>query len=103
MSEIFESIRQFLLSINFVEGKNESGDVTFTKTFELPKRQVVINGRKVKTPVETKDFVITSLGQGSMYNVGEEEEELQGFNMANNDIWVSNLEDFKFWLNAILK
>ena len=98
---LFDSIKQFLLNNHFVEGTNDKGEITFTRTFELPKRQVMVNGRRVETPVETRDFVITHRGKGSMINVGEEEDELQGFNMANNDIWVDSLEDFKFWIGRI--
>lgn len=103
MSELFESIRQFLIGNGFTEGTTEDGAITFNRTFEAPRRQVVVNGHRIDTPVETFDFQIVALGRGSMYNVGEEEEELQGFNMANNDIWCSSLEDFKFWLGQILK
>ena len=101
MSEIFESIKQWLLANGFTEGTNEEGVTTFTHTFEAPRKQVIINGKRMETPVETYEFVITSLGKGSMWNVGEEEQELQGFNMADNDIWVDSLEDFKFWIGRI--
>lgn len=101
MSEIFESIKQWLLANGFSEGTNEDGATTFTHTFEAPRKQVIINGKRIEAPVETYEFVIISLGKGSMWNVGEEEQELQGFNIANNDIWVDSLEDFKFWIGRV--
>lgn len=101
MSEIFNSIKQFLLDEGFNEGMNDRNEVTFTKTFRVPGRQLVVNGKKFDEPGHNMDFVITSLGAGTMYNVGEEEEEIWGFNMSNNDLWVFSLEDFKFWYNQV--
>lgn len=101
MSAIFNSIKQFLIDEGFNEGTNDRNEVTFTKTFQVPGRQMMVNGKRFDEPGHNVDFVITSLGAGTMYNVGDEEEEIQGFNMANNDIWAFSLEDFKFWYNQV--
>ena len=102
-SKIFTFIKDFLLNQGFVEGTNSYGDPTFTKTFSIPGRQLVVNGKRFDEPAHNRDFIITSLGPGTMYNVGEEEEEIWGFNMANNDLWVFSLEDFRFWYDQIFK
>ena len=99
---LYKSIADFLQRQDFKVGTNDS-QTTFTRTFSIPGRQMIINGQQVTEQPKPMDFVITSLGRGTMYNVGEEEEELQGFNMAGSDIWVNSLEDFKFWLDIIFK
>lgn len=98
MSEIYNQIRDLILKNNFVEGTNKRGEITFTREFTVPGKIVVINGQRMDTPSETRDFVITYLGQGEMCDTHQE---LHGFNMANNDIWVDSFEDFKFWISKI--
>ena len=103
MSNLFDSISTYLQNKGFVVGTNEKESITFSKEFEAPRRQVIVNGQKLVEPVHKVNFVITCLGQGKMYNAGDEEEELQGYNMADNDIWVSSLDDFKFWMHRIFE
>ena len=74
-----------------------------TKEIKLPGRQIVINGQPVVEPDRTAEVHITYIGEGTFYNVGEEGEPIYGFKLNNgDDIWVENLEGFKFWFDDIL-
>lgn len=95
---LFDSIKQFLMNNHFVKGTNEREEIIFTREFTVPGKIVVINGQRMDTPAETRGFIITYLGQGEMCDTHQE---LHGFNMANNDIWVDSFEDFKFWISKI--
>lgn len=99
-----KQIEDFLSQNRFAKATNDRNNIIYTRTFKLPKRQVIVNGEVVDTQDEYRDFVITYLGEGAILDIDNvPTTPLYGYNMAGNDIWVDSLEDFKFWISKIFK
>lgn len=99
-----KQIEDFLIQNRFVKATNDRNNITYTRPFKLPKRQLVVNGEVMNTPDEYRDFIITYLGEGAILDIDNfPVTPLYGYNMAGNDIWVDSLEDFKFWTDKIFK
>lgn len=100
--DVFKQIEDFLIQNDFK--MTEDDGVKYTRQIEGPQRQIIVNGQRVDTPKQYIDFIITYLGEGSILDIDNcPITPLHGYNMMNNDIWVENFEDFKFWLGKIFK
>lgn len=99
---LYNEIKEYLLSLGFkAEGVN---DTCFCMKILLPSRTVIVNGQRVEEPDRWGDFIIIPLGEGAELDKDNNPvTELQGYNIGDNDFWVSSLKDFKFWLEKILR
>ena len=99
-SQLFTDIADFLISICF---SRPNGTLkVFRCKLRAPGRVVIVNGRRMEEPDREVDFDIKPLGMGSILDIDNvPTQELQGFNIGSNDIWVDSLEDFKFWLDKL--
>ena len=103
-TKLYEDIKQVILSNGFTVTEQDGHDV-FERVIEIqgPRQQVIINGKMMENPQQTRkvSIKIQSLGKGAMWDAGEEEVELQGFNIGDNDIWVESVDDFMFWIGPL--
>ena len=104
MSKVYNDIKQFITSLGFVEQADEK---RFTKTVTQPGQvqTIIINGQRSeqRSPDRVVELTISYLGEGCMWDAGDEKVTLYGFNVMHNDIWVETLEDFQFWITKITK
>lgn len=98
-SPIYNEISGFLISIGFSAPTDTCS--VFRRMVTIPGRVIVVNGRRMEEPDREANFDITPLGPGAILNQELPDTPLEGFSMANNDLWVDSLKDFKFWMNML--
>lgn len=98
-SPIYNEISNFLISIGFSAPTDTCP--AFRRMVTIPGRVIVVNGRRMEEPDREANFDITPLGPGAILNQELPDTPLEGFSVANNDLWVDSLKDFKFWMNMI--
>ena len=105
MSSIYDNIKEFIISLGFVE---QADAKRFVKTITQPGQvqTIIVNGQRSeqRSPDRVVELTISYLGEGAILDIDNVPvTPLYGYNMAGNDIWVETLEDFQFWIKTIAK
>lgn len=95
-----EIVFNYLAKHHEFEENSDNNNIT-TKMIEVPGRRMIVNGQQFDEPSKAMPVTIEYLGIGAFTNVGEEDQPIYGFKFASgDDIWIENLDDFKFWFDA---
>lgn len=96
-----EEINKFLVQ----EGWQTLTQWVWIRTFQLPGRQLIINGQPMSEPGKSIELKIEYIGEG-MISGSDREDSIYGFRIMvpqEEDLWCLNEQDFMFWYRQLIR